>query len=194
MLLVRRARTRGQLLRRRRPRGRRVRRPGDGILGAARLHRLPGLRELRPVAGRCGGRRRSWSAQQVETAQFLPEPAADRADRRAACATAARSCTLEWPRAEAGERTDDSQSVGSSALPDPEDRRAADRRASSRPTTSGSTRPPTARSARSDRIHGAVGRHPDARCGSSCCSSPSSSSCSCCSSRTGLRARSHRRS
>ena len=76
-------RSRGQPLHRRRPGLGRLRRAGDRILGAARVRRLPRLRELRPVASRERRRRRSCSSQQVETAQFLGAAGRRRAHGRA---------------------------------------------------------------------------------------------------------------
>ena len=65
---------RGQLLRGRRPRGRRVRRDRDRVRGDARVRHLPRLRELRHLALRRRGRGEV-VAQQFETAQFLPAAA-----------------------------------------------------------------------------------------------------------------------
>ena len=155
MLLVRRTRARGQLLRGRRPRVGRVRRAGDGVLGAARVHRLPRLHELRPVAQR----RRAEAlivVQQVETAQFFPRPAAAELTGELVCY--ARSVVNgEWDRMRDGTHGRRDQPVGRRDVPHAADGRAEDGRASSPPTTSGSIRRRTREEARLDRIHGAVG-------------------------------------
>ena len=76
------ARSRGQPLHRRRPGLGSLRRAGDRILGAARLRRLPRLRELRPVAGgsRAGSARAGPAGRDRSVPGFSRRP---RADRRA---------------------------------------------------------------------------------------------------------------
>src|SRR6185312_8795905 len=72
----------GQLLHGRRSRVRRVRRPGHGILGAARIHHLPGVHELRPVAhGRRDGSTRPRPAGRERAA--VPSCGRAEADRAA---------------------------------------------------------------------------------------------------------------
>ena len=164
-------RARGQPLRRRRPRLGSLRCAGDGVLGAARAHRLPRLRELRPVALGGGGRKRWCSSQQVETAQFLGAAGLRRAHRGAGVLR-----PLGRPRRMAADgvghpgRRD--QPVGSRAVPHPPDVRAARRRARKRPTESGSTRPPIAKRPGST---GSTGPSASSRprCGWCCSSSPS---------------------
>ena len=100
------ARSRGQSLHRRRPGVGRLRRAGDRILGAARLRRLPRLRELRPVAsgGRAGGARARRSRSRPRSSWARPSTASSPASW---CATAGRSSHLEWPRMEAGTQGDE---------------------------------------------------------------------------------------
>ena len=75
---------RRQLVRRRRPGLRRLRRPGHGLLGAARLHRLPRLHHLRRVAGGRGDEAVS-SLQQLADGAVLPGAGARRAHRELVC-------------------------------------------------------------------------------------------------------------
>jgi amino acid transporter len=94
-------------------------------------------------------------AQQVETAQFLPRPAADRLTAELVCY--GRSVVyLEWPRAEAGKRTDDINPWGAQlfeTLETIEPQTASEQSAYDKWLDQTSDR----ESARMDRIHGAVG-------------------------------------
>ena len=83
---------RGQLLRGRRSRVGGLRRAGDRVLGAARVHRLPRLRELRPVAQRrrAGGAGRGAAGRERAV---LPAAGCSRADRTSSSVTGARSST-----------------------------------------------------------------------------------------------------
>jgi amino acid transporter len=93
--------------------------------------------------------------QQVETAQFLPQPAADRLTGELVCY--GRSVVhLEWPRAEAGERTDDINPWGAQlfrTLKTIEPHTGSEQSAYDKWLDQTSDR----ESARIDRIHGAVG-------------------------------------
>jgi amino acid transporter len=93
--------------------------------------------------------------QQVETAQFLPQPAADRLTGELVCY--GRSVVhLEWPRAEAGQRTDDINPWGAQlfrTLKTLELQTASEQSAYDKWLDQTSDR----ESARIDRIHGAVG-------------------------------------
>jgi amino acid transporter len=94
-------------------------------------------------------------AQQVETAQFLPQPAADRLTGELVCY--GRSVAyLEWPRAEAGKRTDDINPWGAQlfrTLKTVEPQTASEQSAYDKWLDQTADR----ESARIDRIHGAVG-------------------------------------
>jgi amino acid transporter len=93
--------------------------------------------------------------QQVETAQFLPQPAADRLTGELVCY--GRSVVhLEWPRAEVGKRTDDINPWGAQlfrTLKTIEPQTAGEQSAYDKWLDQTSDR----ESARIDRIHGAVG-------------------------------------
>jgi amino acid transporter len=93
--------------------------------------------------------------QQVETAQFLPQPAADRLTGELVCY--GRSVVhLEWPRAEVGKRTEDINPWGAQlfrTLKTIEPQTASEQSAYDKWLDQTSDR----ESARIDRIHGAVG-------------------------------------
>jgi amino acid transporter len=93
--------------------------------------------------------------QQVETAQFLPQPAADRLTGELVCY--GRSVVnLEWPRAEAGKRTEDINPWGAQlfrTLKTIEPQTPSEQSAYDKWLDQTSDR----ESARIDRIHGAVG-------------------------------------
>jgi amino acid transporter len=94
-------------------------------------------------------------AQQVETAQFLPQSAADRLTGELVCY--GRSVVhLEWPRAEAGKRTDDINPWGAQlfrTLKTVEPQTASEQSAYDKWLDQTADR----ESARIDRIHGAAG-------------------------------------
>ena len=117
-------RTRGQLLRGRRSRVGGLRGPGDGVLGAARVHRLSRLRELRPVAQRrrAGGARRRAAGRERAV---LPTAGRRRADGRARLLRPLGRQRRVGPHARrhAG-RLD--QPVGGADVPHPEDGAAED--------------------------------------------------------------------
>ena len=181
MLLVRRNAPEGSRFQRRRPGLRRLRSAGDRVLGAARVRRLPRLRELRPVeiGGGEGG------ARALATGRDRTVPA--RPGRHQAHGRAGLLRALGDPHRMAARgvgrpgRCD--QPVGRHAVPARSSPFSPRRRARRRRTASGSIRPRTARR------RGSTGStEPWAssrrRCGWCCSSSPASSSCSCCSSPT----------
>ena len=132
----------------------RVRRAGHRLLGAARLGRLPRLRELRPVAG--GAEQEALVlAQQVETAQFLGRAVAAELTGELVCY--GRSVVhVEWPRAEGGTLGDEINpwGVGSSGRS-----KTVQPRTASEEAAYGKWLDQTSEreAARNDRIHGAVG-------------------------------------
>ncbi len=154
------------LVRRRAPEGscfadgdravRRLRRARDRLLRAARVRRLPRLRELRPVASRGGGRGAScWPSRSRRPSSSAP---GCRASSPASwSATAARSCTSEWPRAEAGTLGRRDQPVGRRAVPDAARRSSRGRRAEQAAYGKWLDQTSDREAARIDRIHGAVG-------------------------------------
>jgi len=94
-------------------------------------------------------------AQQVETAQFLPQPAGDRLTAELVCY--GRSVvSQEWPRAEAGERVDEINPWGAQlfrTLKTVDPRKASEQSAYDKWHDQTSER----EAARNDRMHGAVG-------------------------------------
>ena len=92
-------------------------------------------------------------SQQVETAQFFPDPTAGELTGQLVCY--GRSVVnVEWPHAESG--TQETSTPGASRCSGRSRPFSRGPRARRPPTPSGSIRPPTG-SARIDRIHGAVG-------------------------------------
>ena len=152
----------GQLLQRRRPRLRRLRRARHRVLGPARLHHLPRLLVVRRVAdGRREPRRRSWP-QQVQTAQFLP---ADATELTGELVCYARSVAGdEWDALNAGTLGDAINPWGAEMFRtiSTVDPRVGDRAVGLRPVDGPDEQP---EQARIDRVHGAEGIIPHAAVG-----------------------------
>ena len=151
------ARTRGELFHRRRPRLGRLRGPRDRLLGPARLHHLPRASRATTSRGPGAETEALIVAQQVETAQLLPDRRSPPADRRARLLRALGRPRRSGPDGGTAPRRATDQPVGRSAVRDPAGRATCHAPRSSPRTTSGSIRPPTREEARRDRIHGAEG-------------------------------------
>ena len=171
---------RGKLFLGWRPSFGRVRRPGDRLLRPARVHHLPRLHQLRPVAHRSGGRGAPARAAGRDRA-VLPAGRGRGADGRAHLLRPLRrrrGVGADGGRQPAARST---RGVWRSSRRSTSTSRSRPR--SSPPTTSGSTRPPPAR-----RRGATASTGPSAssrpRSGSCSSSSPASSSSSCSSSPT----------
>ena len=146
------------------------------------LRRLPRLRELRPVAIGGGDRKRSCCRSRSRPPSSWVPPVDRELTGELVCY--GRSVVYgEWPRMESGTQGDAINPWGVELFRTFKTIRAARRRARKRPTESGWTRP---RIAKRPGSTGSTGPSASSRrrCGWCCSSSPSWSSCSCCSSPT----------